>query len=134
MRPEEATQTKNGTPVRIYATDGLGRYPIHGARLLSDGWKSTSWTEEGHYIRNKISKSDLDLTDWRDKIPWDCLVPEIQWVARDSNGLWMGYKYAPGLYEKYWQDLYGDPVYPLDGVKMPNGPADWKQAIAKRPD
>jgi len=140
MRPEEATQTRDGTPVRIYATDGKGRYPIHGAMLLPDGWELATWAEEGRYVRSSVSHHDLDLTDWRDEIPWDYLVPEIKYVARDKDGGWCGYEMRPGKDDVGWyvsKFSYNEgyrQIYPLDGVKMPNGPADYEQAIAKRPD
>jgi hypothetical protein len=44
---EGVWQTKSERPVRIYATDGGGTYPIHGAFLTHDGWSSCSWRKDG---------------------------------------------------------------------------------------
>jgi len=140
MKPEEATQTKDGTPVRIYATDGKNPYPIHGAMLSPTGWGLATWTAEGHCVRKSASLYDLDLTDWRDEIPWDYLVPEIKYVARDEDGDWCGYETRPEKDDVCWdisEYNYSEgyhQTYGLKSVKMPHSPADWKQAIAKRPD
>jgi hypothetical protein len=39
--------TRNGREVRIYATDGVGYYPIHGAVKDGDLWHSHVWTKDG---------------------------------------------------------------------------------------
>ena len=134
MKPEAATQTIGGKPVRIYAIDGEGPYPIHGAVLSPCGWKISTWTADGRSIEGFHSGKDfdLDLTDWRDKIPWDCLVPEIKYVARNEDGEWCGYRSRPIRYHGGWSDA--EAMYDLEAIKMPNGPADYEQAIAKRPE
>jgi hypothetical protein len=39
--------TLRGMPVRIYATDAGGLFPVHGA-IFNDGiWNGMKWTEEG---------------------------------------------------------------------------------------
>lgn len=46
-KPEEL-QTRDGRAVRIYATDGVGAWPIHGAvSHWSDGWGIESWAADG---------------------------------------------------------------------------------------
>ena len=42
-------QTRDGKPVRIYATDCGGDYPIHGAMLLSDDWSVACWLPDGTF-------------------------------------------------------------------------------------
>ena len=37
----------DGTEARIYATDGGGEYPIHGAILVDGSWEVETWTELG---------------------------------------------------------------------------------------
>jgi hypothetical protein len=135
MRIEDATQTVGGHPVRIYAADGGGNWPIHGAFWVkSFGWICATWTEEGSIEISKIPSSyDLDLHDWRDEIPWDCLRDDIQWVARNYNNEWIGFADKPTHYflTGFW---FGASVANLGGIKMPTGPADWREAIAKRPE
>jgi hypothetical protein len=137
MRIEDATQTVGGYPVRIYATDGGGNWPIHGAFWVkSFGWICATWTEEGSIETSKIPSSyDLDLHDWRDEIPWSYLRDEIQWVARQESGRWIGFVNKPNRGEKRWLVSVGcDRKVDLEPVKMPTGPADWREAIAKRPE
>ena len=52
--------TRDGSPVRIYATDGTSPYTIHGAIQRKDGWEEASWTESGQYsISEKYNGGDL---------------------------------------------------------------------------
>ena len=39
-------RTRDGREVRIYATDGEGTYPIHGA-VMEDGWQLYRWLPDG---------------------------------------------------------------------------------------
>ena len=42
-------RTRDGREVRIYATDGGGYWPIHGAMQLScSGWAPASWDNHGN--------------------------------------------------------------------------------------
>jgi len=42
-------KTRDGREVRIYATDGGGYWPIHGAIQLScSGWMPASWDNDGN--------------------------------------------------------------------------------------
>lgn len=36
-------RTREGQDVRLYAIDGKGQWPIHGAFLLDNGWKMATW-------------------------------------------------------------------------------------------
>lgn len=45
----ENLQTRDGRPVRIYATDGSGVWPIHGAVLTEEDWSVRSWHADGKY-------------------------------------------------------------------------------------
>jgi hypothetical protein len=40
-------KTRDGREVRIYATDGVLPYPIHGAIKTKEGWVRASWTPDG---------------------------------------------------------------------------------------
>jgi hypothetical protein len=40
-------RTRDGLEVRIYATDGRGIYPVHGAVKVEDGWIPYSWKKVG---------------------------------------------------------------------------------------
>jgi len=56
------TTTLNGTAVRLYAFDGGGEYPIHGAYYAGQSmWIPCSWTYGGK-LRKDGSETQLDLT------------------------------------------------------------------------
>lgn len=60
FKPGEIYQTRGGRDARIYADDGGGRCPIHGAIRMRDGyWWSHTWGCDGHYIAGATDKNDL---------------------------------------------------------------------------
>jgi hypothetical protein len=61
-------QTRDGTEVRIYATDASGDYPVHGARRRGYGWEPETWTLKGAYTLSVIENA-------RDLVP----VPQAQY-------------------------------------------------------
>ena len=42
-------RTRDGREVRIYATDGLGSHPVHGAVKNPDGWRQATWMRDGYW-------------------------------------------------------------------------------------
>jgi hypothetical protein len=42
-------QTAAGDLVRIYATDGQGTHPVHGANRDENGWQADTWMADGTY-------------------------------------------------------------------------------------
>jgi hypothetical protein len=53
-------RTEGHQEVRIYAVDGNGLYPVHGAVKYGDGWSSAVWTKGGLYdYENSPTSSDL---------------------------------------------------------------------------
>lgn len=52
-------KTRSGLPVRIYATDSGGNYPVHGAILKNGRWVQHSWTSEGKRLTRGTCSSDL---------------------------------------------------------------------------
>ena len=132
--------TREGSPVRIYATDGRGTYCIHGARHTRGGWKVAAWDKFGRLSTTTTTLKDLvEVKDWRDDIPWDYLHEDIVCVARDKDGEWYGYITDDLLRsEKSWKPPegynYQDSIFDLTAVKMPHGPDDWREAYAVRPE
>ena len=135
MNIKDCTRTKGGHKVRIYADDAGGTYPVHGAIYNPEEkiWGRFEWTSDGYaYAGKGDSLYNLDLTDWRDEIPWDSLIDEIEWVARDETAGWYGYKTKPEAMYSTW--TANERCYGLGAIKvMPPGPADWREAIARRP-
>jgi hypothetical protein len=132
MNIKDCTQTKNGTPVKIYE---VYEDKVHGAFFNGTEWIICIWRLDGQNVCYDDKYLNLDLSDWKDEIPWDCLRPEIKCVARDKCGQWLGHDGEPikDGQDGIWCSA-GHEIYALDGVKMPQGPADWKEAIARRPE
>lgn len=57
-----------GRKVRIYATDGLGDYPIHGARLHKNVWCVARWTRKGKLYIGETHPDDI-VSEWVAKHP-----------------------------------------------------------------
>ena len=133
----EATQTVGGHSVRIYATDGKGDYPVHGAvwNYSFCYWQIETWTEGGYILSSRPHGGpfNLDLSDWKEEIPWEHLEDWINWVARNCSGQWSGFHDEP-VFVSSISSWVGCGAEPLIGVKMPEGPKDAAQAIAKRPE
>jgi hypothetical protein len=52
-------ETREGYEVRIYATDGCGDDPVHGAIKFYDGWYMAKWTATGKKNLNEYDDDDL---------------------------------------------------------------------------
>ena len=49
---------------RIYAVDGCGDYPVHGAVLNEHGWVHTTWRKDGRSFRSgNFSDGPYDLIE-----------------------------------------------------------------------
>jgi len=59
--------TRSGYPFRLYANDGGGKFPLHGAYQY-DGWNHHSWTIDGKFsgMNGKIPNR-LDLINVPDE-------------------------------------------------------------------
>jgi len=66
-------KTRCGDKVRIYATDGAGSWPIHGAALESEGWCDESWSSLGsssfkHSFNHKKMGREI-VSEWEEPKP-----------------------------------------------------------------
>ena len=52
-------RTRDGREVRIYATDGVGARPVHGAVKENDGWHRATWSSNGGFGGNMQFPDDL---------------------------------------------------------------------------
>ena len=73
-------QTREGNRVRIYATDGCGMAPVHGAIEGLDGWQSEDWTAEGAFHSVPGMRSAHDLVEAKPRIK------QTVWLNLYSNG------------------------------------------------
>ncbi len=80
---------------------------------------------------------DYHKPDWRDQIPWECIVDEVEWVTYDKTYGWKGHNCSPKMLSDddcFWINPQGR-SWVIGGIKnMPQPPADWRQAIARRPE
>ncbi len=66
--------TRDGREARVYATDGGGKYPVHGAIRREDGiWNPFAMTTEGAMDSFQETESDL-ISLWTPR-------PEVNWAA-----------------------------------------------------
>ncbi len=52
-------KTRDGREVRIYATDGAGIRPVHGAIKTDEGWVREDWSSDGGFGGNMRFSDDL---------------------------------------------------------------------------
>jgi len=59
-------KTRDGREVRIYAVDGGGEYPVHGAIKYDGGWFSRCWAAKGAmFLDYQHFSGDLIASDAR---------------------------------------------------------------------
>jgi hypothetical protein len=68
-------RTRDGKEVRIYETDGIGVWAIHGAVKTDEGWWSTCWTEDG-----KATCSGFDASCRSDLIEVKPRIKRTIWI------------------------------------------------------
>jgi hypothetical protein len=73
-------KTRDGREVRIYATDGAGEYPVHGALKSSNGWVSATWGSHGHVVK-PCRESPEDLIEFKPRMKFE------RWIFVDDSGL-----------------------------------------------
>jgi len=59
INKDKKYQTREGLKVRIYAIDGYGYFPIHGAIKHKEKWRMECWTKNGHIFDDIEDKNDL---------------------------------------------------------------------------
>ena len=119
--------TRGGLPVRIYAMDGAGPYPIHGAVRTERGWEDEKWDKYGEYVRAGASDFDLiPVKTWR---AWkegeaprffmakhkESAVCSIQLASRDGSNTSSYYFHLFNNYDRLHEDGTTTPCGVLDG-------------------
>jgi hypothetical protein len=138
INPGEVWLTRNGEKARIYAIDGRGKRPIHGALLDREDDAVIAWTAAGQYWLKPGTESDHDLIkkcDWRKELKpiWAVLKPEYQWIAMDEEGFWYVYIDKPRLEldKGYWKAA--SEFEGLDEISMPTPACRWYETLTGRP-
>jgi hypothetical protein len=78
-------KTRDGREVRIYATDGGGSYPTHGAIKHGEGWVSAWWGSSG-YVVSPCREMPDDLIEVKPRMKFE------RWALVERNGgysLWL---------------------------------------------
>lgn len=64
--PKKQYKTRDGREVRIYAVDGGGERPVHGAINLDGEWECLVWRMDGRL--GEYIETDTDLIEVRPRI------------------------------------------------------------------
>lgn len=146
-------RTRNGRDVRLYATDGGGRWPVHGATFSDGIWKISTWNEEGLILSRIIGDLDLVEVTYAEQlakqIPWSAIKDGYNAVAMDADGYWRAWRTREGHVHCIhpdessgkWLFNFEDAgmgakflVTGMDAVKMPRVPRDlWQESKVIRP-
>jgi len=65
---DKTYRTRDGREVRIYATDGGGDYPVHGAMLGHDGWQHFMWRVNGKSYFDDFDDKPTDIAECKPRI------------------------------------------------------------------
>jgi len=82
-------RTRDGREVRIYAMNGGGYWPVHGAIQLScSGWVPTSWDNDGNAFNSGIRDSLIEVRLRHKRTVWlniygFGIVPEA-WSSKEN--------------------------------------------------
>lgn len=83
--PNKQYRTRDGREVRIYATDGGGPYPVHGAYKMMGEWYGSYWTASGRFDQSSgCVDTGTDLIEVKPRIQrevWVNVYPE--WLSND---------------------------------------------------
>lgn len=125
-------KTRGGHPVRIYAEDGKGPYPIHGAINEGDGWKIRMWSTDGTLWHSDIS-ADSDLVASGPIIDWSKQPDWCKAVAMDYDSVWHRFVGKPYLVGGIWYncDCFRQQIHPSE---YPAFDGDWKDSLCIRPE
>ena len=134
-KPGEIWLRRDGGKARIYALDGAGEFPIHGATEHEDGWHLDSWTSKGSFWLNE--ESDFDLIqkyDWREELKpiWAVLKPEYRWIAMDADQSWYAFMKTPVECETEWDTRGRYTSFGEFTLPTPNCP--WYETLTERPE
>jgi hypothetical protein len=78
--PKKQYRTRDGREVRIYAVDGGGEFPVHGAiKKPGDIWDSMCWGVNGEWF----SVADMDCYDLTEVKPH---IPQAPLTQENNNG------------------------------------------------
>lgn len=90
-------QTRDGRQVRIYATDGMGDYHVHGAIKNEMGWVVEMWHDDGAAYsvieRNDLVRKPARITGWMNVYPFTNLCADRGECKKHAGGDCLGQVY-----------------------------------------
>jgi hypothetical protein len=84
---DKTYRTRDGREVRIYATDGAGDWPAHGAVLTELGWLAFRWRADGASTFSNSPYRD-DLIEVKPRIKrtvWLSVYPHAVWFSIENG-------------------------------------------------
>lgn len=136
IQPGKFYKTRSGLRVRIYANDGGGNLPIHGA--FEDGkdfWRLQNWHCNGGRVWDDGYEDELDIVsewpnfefDWSGPPKW-----ADRWVAKDGPGEWYCYAEKPSVEPnaQVWRFAKG---WPIPKEFAPKFTGDWTDSLHENP-
>jgi hypothetical protein len=72
--PKKQYRTRDGREVRIYAVDGGGAKPVHGAIRNNELWDFHCWSSLGYWALVSGAETPLDLIEVKPRIKRDVWV------------------------------------------------------------
>ena len=137
INPGETWLTYGGMHATIYAVNGGGGFPIHGAVATPCGPRVRAWTAEGCLV-GAIHRAQDDLKrryDWRQELApiWAVLEPEWRWVGRNATRQWYLYCVQPVRGSAGFRSMLGVQVS-LAHMHMPDPACEWFDTLTERPD
>ena len=111
-------KTQDGRQVRIYAVDGRGDFPVHGAILQDEGWKPDTWLISGEYT-SESRGGRLDLVEVVEEDTKAVMTQLIEHMAqtlyelnphREEGGHTMTWRSGPAPLPEAQKEIYREMV------------------------
>lgn len=134
IEPNKFYRTRSGGKARIYATDGCEEYPIHGAVLLTQGWRLAMWDDNGCTYHNSLLPATIDLiAEWQDTpiVDWSAMPAWCNYVAMNKDGGWYAHAIEPTITARFWESDGLQVFIPKEYHPIFTG--NWKDSLTKRP-
>ena len=85
------TKTVNGEDVRLYATDGGGPWPIHGAYLSNDIWHPLQWDLNGKPDESVDPTATAGYWEAMflipNKVPMKVELENVSWLMNNASSI-----------------------------------------------
>jgi hypothetical protein len=90
------------------------------------------WEETKPSFHSNVTYRTVPLPKTQDVIAWEKLPEWVEWVARDGDGMVLGYVSDPPLQLSGWYGPGGTRIDDFPGI-VQIGTCDWKDSKQRRP-